>query len=412
MLADIFSIPTLMICSGTVTFVVALALTLAWIGDRSAPALGIWCLSLWIGTAACLALGLRTLVPFWISIGVGNMLGTAAYSIMWDGSRAFDGRPARRALVAAGPVLWLALFVFSPIVREDVNARIIVMSLLVGVYASATGLQILRGGREEALPIRKLAAFFFVTHALVYVLRIPLVLYEPTSYVNVSGYSTWYALITFELFVHTMVAAVVILALIKERAEARYRRASERDPLTGILNRRAFLDRVEAELAKRPHGAMLLLDIDHFKAVNDDHGHLAGDRVLIEFSSAIELTAGNGSVFGRLGGEEFALYVPCIDGVAGFDLAERLRCEISRMAVVHLGCKIGVTVSIGVAASESVKADFAALVGAADFVLYEAKRAGRNRVIAYDPVRHLTAIAEKARNGHDAGPRRTVPLAG
>ncbi|MGN6549610.1 MAG: GGDEF domain-containing protein [Pararhizobium sp.] len=396
-MADLFSIPTLLICTSTVTFLIAIALSLAWVQDRRPAGLGVWCLALWVGTAASVLLGLRTLVSFDLSIGVGNMLGAAAYSIMWVGSRAFDGRSKQWRLALLAPLVWIVLFSCLPAIHDNVNGRIVLMSVLVGVYAGATGFEILRSNRIEPLPIRKLASAVFTTHALVYLARIPLVVYAPPQFVKGSGYSTWYALITFELFVHTMCSAVIILALIKERAEARYRHASERDPLTGIFNRRSFFERVEKELARRPAGVMLLLDIDHFKSVNDGYGHLVGDRILVAFSECVAGALGKGAIFGRFGGEEFAVFLPRAEQSEGIAVAERLRECVSRTAVVHMGNRIGITVSIGAADATTVAADFDALIGAADLVLYEAKRKGRNRIAAYDPVRHLSAIAERGR---------------
>lgn len=396
-MADLFNIPTLLVCTSTVTLVIAVALSLAWLQDSRPPGLGVWCLALWIGTAASVLLGLRTLIPFDLSIGVGNMLGAAAYSTMWVGSCDFEGRQRPWGVALAAPLIWIVLFFGLPSVHDDVNGRIVLMSVLVGVYAGATGFEVLRGNRAEPLPIRKLAVVVFTTHALVYLARIPLVISSPLQFVNGSGYSMSYALITFELFVHTMCTAVIILALIKERAEARYRHASERDSLTGTFNRRSFFERVEKSLAKRPAGTMLLLDIDHFKSVNDGYGHLVGDRILVAFSKCVTEALGGDPIFGRFGGEEFAVFLPHADLAEGIVVAECLRECVSRTSVVHMGNRIGITVSIGVADAAAVATDFDALIGAADLVLYEAKREGRNRIAAYDPVRHLNAIVERGR---------------
>jgi diguanylate cyclase (GGDEF)-like protein len=396
-LADVFSISTLMICTCTVTFVVAVSLTLTWMQDPGQRAVGLWCAALWVGTASALLLGLRTVLPFALSIGVGNMLGAGAYALMWLGCRAFDGRKRYWAAAAAGPAIWVVMLSCLPAVHSDVNQRIVVMSLLIGIYSGAASWEMFSGRRTERLPSRDLAVAFFSSHAIVYLARIPLTFLVPTGYVRGSGYSDWYALITFELFVHTMASAIILLMLIKDRAETRYRTASERDPLTGVYNRRFFVERVARMIAAGRSGVMMVLDIDHFKRVNDDHGHLAGDRVLFDFADRINGEIGDRAVFCRFGGEEFALYAAALDLDAGLELAEAIRRRVGALDIRHMDRRIGVTVSIGVVAVEQVVADFDALLGAADLALYEAKRSGRDRVVAYDPVLHLNRIAEAGR---------------
>jgi diguanylate cyclase (GGDEF)-like protein len=288
------------------------------------------------------------------------------------------------------------------------------MSLVIGAYSAAMGWEMFAGRKAEPLPSRDLAVIFFTSHAIIYTARIPLSLIAPAYSVHTDSYSTWYALITFELFVHTMFSAVVLLMLIKERAEARYREASERDPLTGIYNRRFFVKRVARMIADGKGGVMMVLDIDHFKRVNDSHGHLAGDRVLFDFADRINSEIGNEAVFCRFGGEEFALYAATLDLNRGLELAEGIRRGASTRNIAHMGQRIGVTVSIGVVAVEQVVADFDALLGAADLALYEAKRGGRDRVVAYDPVLHLNRIADAGRMpaADTNGSPRPIPAAG
>lgn len=158
-----------------------------------------------------------------------------------------------------------------------------------------------------------------------------------------------------------------------------------RDGLTKLFNKRYFLDRLDSELkfAQR-HGtalSLLMLDLDHFKRVNDTLGHLAGDTVLTAIATALSRAVRNEDVVARFGGEEFAIVLRAIavDRAAG--MAERLRKMVEGIPVEHDNKRIKVTVSIGVAGYPAldVKAP-EELVEAADKALYRAKRAGRNRV--------------------------------
>lgn len=159
-----------------------------------------------------------------------------------------------------------------------------------------------------------------------------------------------------------------------------------RDPLTRLYNKRYFDERIDAELrfAKR-HGtqiALLMLDVDHFKRVNDERGHLAGDTVLREVAAAIQRAVRNEDVVARYGGEELVVLSRSISREAAIQLGERLRLTIEGLSVaVEGGDPISVTVSVGVAGSEPTE-DITAeqLIAAADRALYQAKDRGRNTV--------------------------------
>ncbi len=164
-------------------------------------------------------------------------------------------------------------------------------------------------------------------------------------------------------------------------------KSSTRDALTGLYNRRHFDDRLVMELAfARRHGtdvSLIMVDIDFFKAINDTHGHSAGDGVLRQVSSMLAQQLRVEDVVARVGGEEFAILLRGI-GVAGATLlAERLRATIGALPVMHGTVPIPVTVSLGCAAlSELAEPNPAQFLATADQRLYVAKRSGRNRVVA------------------------------
>jgi two-component system cell cycle response regulator len=158
-----------------------------------------------------------------------------------------------------------------------------------------------------------------------------------------------------------------------------------RDPLTRLFNKRYLLDRLDSELkfAQRHSTAvsLVMLDIDHFKKVNDEHGHLAGDAVLCSLSQVLLKAVRNEDVVARFGGEEFAIVLRAIPLDAAYQLAERLRTKIELSPAEHQGKKIVATASIGVAGYPTQKIDTVeSLIDAADQALYRAKHEGRNRV--------------------------------
>jgi two-component system cell cycle response regulator len=161
--------------------------------------------------------------------------------------------------------------------------------------------------------------------------------------------------------------------------------AALRDDLTKAFNKKHFLDRLEQEVAfSRRHGShlsLLMFDVDHFKRINDTYGHLAGDHVLQKLSQVSQSTVRTEDIFGRYGGEEFAVLCRGIPLESAATLAERLRALIETTQFAFDQQVIPVTVSIGVAAYPQVAVQNGLeLIAAADEALYAAKRSGRNRV--------------------------------
>jgi diguanylate cyclase (GGDEF)-like protein/PAS domain S-box-containing protein len=162
---------------------------------------------------------------------------------------------------------------------------------------------------------------------------------------------------------------------------------AQTDALTGISNRRHFLARAADELARASrHGhpvAMLMIDLDHFKAINDRHGHAAGDEVLRGFAQAMSREIRQGETFARIGGEEFAVLLPQTGSAGAAAFAQRLLQTVRENPVVVGGEVVPYTASIGVAAwtpAPGAKPSIDALMGQADRALYRCKAAGRDRV--------------------------------
>jgi diguanylate cyclase (GGDEF)-like protein len=167
-------------------------------------------------------------------------------------------------------------------------------------------------------------------------------------------------------------------------AQEALRQYATLDHLTGLWNRRMILEQLERELnrVKRDRRTLTvaLLDIDRFKDVNDRYGHPTGDAVLRDVAAAIRTQLREYDFVGRYGGEEFILLLPGCEASDGCVIANRVRTRISSEPVRHGDLVIPVTVSLGVASTESVGLDVSALIEAADAALYRAKANGRDRV--------------------------------
>lgn len=196
-------------------------------------------------------------------------------------------------------------------------------------------------------------------------------------------------------FISTVVSSVVgfYFALQRDRLKDALRRLEEmvdRDVLTGLASRACFFRFVGPRIEPMASGrvapglngsALLLIDADHFKGINDQHGHQVGDEVLFEMGSRLRVITRRGEIAARLGGEEFALFLPQITPSEAIARAEAIRRLMAQRPVVTFNeTAIRATVSIGVAFHEPGQS-LVTLISAADRALYAAKAAGRNRVV-------------------------------
>jgi diguanylate cyclase (GGDEF)-like protein len=174
----------------------------------------------------------------------------------------------------------------------------------------------------------------------------------------------------------------------RDEAVAKLQEFADRDGLTGIANRRYFELRIRDEFSRwQRYGgdlSMLLFDLDHFKRINDELGHLVGDTVLRVMAERVAATVRVQDVFGRFGGEEFALLLPCTNFDDAMIVAEKVRHSICETPIDVHGARVPVTASVGVAcARREVTSSYEALINEADAALYVAKREGRNRSVGF-----------------------------
>ena len=167
--------------------------------------------------------------------------------------------------------------------------------------------------------------------------------------------------------------------------ERELRRLATTDALTGALNRAGFLTLAQQRLEQSPDASftVLMLDIDHFKRINDGHGHAAGDRALQHFVASLRSGMRDTDPLGRLGGEEFAVLIATLPPERAVLLAERLRTKVAESPIPFENEVIEITVSIGLADRRSPDDNIEKLIARADSALYQAKRGGRNRVVQY-----------------------------
>ena len=262
------------------------------------------------------------------------------------------------------------------------SLRVAVASLLIGACAVAIAAELWGDSRwRTARPAAVLLAVhggFFLARAAANVFSA-----HPRLSLDVEIGASFHPVVIFEAMVVAVALAFLLVSAAKEQLEMQHREAALLDPLTGVANRRGF-DAVVAQMLARARrdkssAALLLLDLDHFKAVNDTWGHQVGDHVLQAVARAIEQGLRRGDVVARLGGEEFAIALAGCGADQAALLGEGVRRAVAALDIRRGDASVGLTVSVGVAALRSADT-LDTLFARADAALYRAKRAGRNRV--------------------------------
>lgn len=360
---------TLFMVTIYVEAILGLLLLFVWAQNMALRAVCWWGFAHLFILASIWLFGMYGEVPDILSIDLANALLFTAFAITWTGARVFDGRPVEPVYLVTGAVLWL-LVCRLPILVDNVGVRSLVASGIITAYTWLTAYEFWRG-RGEALVSRWPAIFIFFAHGALYILRTPLIAMLPSASMNESLFgSVWMTVLSFESLLLTISSAFILLAMAKERTELRHRTAAMIDPLM-LVKRHTSNPRPTA---------VLLIDLDHFKSINDRFGHALGDRVLEIFTEAARKSMRGSDLIGRLGGEEFAAMLVDTSRDKAIAIAERIRESFAQMAQDVDGRPVCGTVSIGLVLSEASKLDPTELLEQADHALYRAKERGRNRV--------------------------------
>ncbi|MBN3765558.1 GGDEF domain-containing protein [Burkholderia sp. Ac-20365] len=346
---------------------------------------GHWASGALVVSLSAILLALRGGIADWLSIVVANVgliLGTGLWLI---GSQMFFGlRPSRRFIALLLVVGTIAMS-WMTWVHSSAGGRTLCMSAMLTVTFGLNSLTMLRFGKSS--------------NTALFVGSMQLVQTVATAARGVSMFMPSWAstglfapdlvqkiyLTTGALMSLTVTVGLLLVAM--ERLRNQLEQQSFMDPLTGLLNRRAFLSvhQQERDRTLRTGGLLsfLLIDLDHFKRVNDTYGHATGDRILTDFAKRVADMLPESGHVARWGGEEFAVLLPRAHPDEARDHAERIRERITQKDDATLP---GYTCSIGVSCMAASEATIEQLTRDADEALYNAKRSGRNCVCVSDHV--------------------------
>ena len=390
-----FDLPTLLAADSFVTAMSGAILILIALQSRDARGILWWglgnmCVAAGTGIFAIKGglpdLGWRIAVATFINLAGG---------CYWTAARSCRRRDVPNWLgILAGPVLWLSGLAI-PVVQRSPELQ---MSLATGIgalYTAAAAFEMWRGRSERLTARWPLFAILLFDVAVSAAGAIESFLEELTP-LTLPPMSAWYGLVYFDTFLLAVGGAIFIVLLARERAEQIQRTAAHLDVLTGIANRRAFMDHAEASLGECLHTdtplSLIFFDLDHFKAINDIHGHATGDRVIAAFAAVARGFLRSEDTIGRIGGEEFAVVLPGLGPGTAFVIADRIRLAFADQCRTLDDVALGATVSGGIATA-GPSSTLQNLIQAGDEALYRAKAAGRNRVERASPTGLLSKPA-------------------
>lgn len=281
-------------------------------------------------------------------------------------------------------IITLGLFIYFTKMEPNIAARIVVISSAMAIE-SALCVWILLRYSDPRLRFPALGtALVFASYALYMLVRIAWTL-SAGSIQDFMGADAVQAL-AFLFMIHLMGGVTFgFIWLITKELGLELEHQAKIDPLTGVLNRRALLELAMREMARTDRSgsplAVIMTDIDHFKKLNDQYGHSCGDAALVSISQAIASRLRKSDILARFGGEEFIIVLPDTALPQASEVAERLRFDIQNLDFQYKKQRVIITGSFGVAARNGNTIEWETLVQQADNALYEAKRAGRNRVM-------------------------------
>lgn len=380
--------PTLTVLGFLLCIGIAVGFSLLLVVLRGQPVLRLWTASLWLLTLGVTLLALRPYLPLAPAILAGNtaMAGCALLMLRGVALHLEQPLPLWRPLLMAA-VFMACIFAFL-VLWPDLGVRLQVFSVFTLLVDGWIAWLLLRHAAVQQRTSCRLAAVVFLAEAALYAVRLFLPVApdagEDIMRTGTPMFVTYIAGVMLEL-----ARCFAMVLLLVERMLVDLRRAARTDGLTGLLNRSAVLADGQVQLQRlRRQGrplALLLIDVDHFKQINDRWGHLAGDEVLRHFAAVLQHgLQGRDTLLGRYGGEEFVLVLAGSTQAEAMARAATIRTALQQKPARLATGPVTFTASIGLAMDDG-QGELSTLLAAADAALYRAKAAGRDRLACATP---------------------------
>ncbi len=401
-----FDIRTLMACQLLLTAVFSLVFLAMKLAYRKLHGISSIALGFFFGIPGVVLVTLRGSVPYFVSVVVANGLVLIAYLMMYDGVLRFRRNRTSEPISITKPlrvciviiITNLCIMTWFSMVQDNTVVRIIAIAAASGTITLLTALEILRQAKGRIS--MRLFGYFMIFRAGTSFYRVILTAIKGAPH----DFMQHNALQAFSMamgVVTVCILGIFFLIMVTGELHHAIEHRANHDPLTGILNRHSIEDRLASELdrAGRTHRPLsaVLIDVDHFKTINDTAGHAAGDLALRTVALGINNSLRSYDMLGRYGGDEFLVLLPETSATQALEVSTRIR-NLLALVSHSLPEKIRPTVSIGIA--EVLPTDSTlTLIARADAALYDAKLAGRNCSRARESS-HSHPIADQQQLAH------------
>ena len=337
-----------------------------------------------LGTALVAAL---KVAPASVVAPIANGCLMLGYTLFWRAARRFSGVVDSNWIFTPTVVTAIGIWFFT-VVMSSFNIRVVIFAAMAGFVSFSAAWVLMRHRPAHAVMTHFVLAGFFALNGVTMAVRcLYQAIQQPAggSLLDPQNNVTTYTALIGSFL--PILGSTAFLLLCAERIRRRWEYAASTDELTGLVNRRTILGMGELQFAEACNAnkafSVAVVDIDHFKSVNDRFGHEAGDHALKHVSALLDANCRGPNKVGRLGGEEFVVLLPSANAVDAAAVAERLRFALESTPLAQSSAvpePLRITASIGVASQTGADHDLSELLGRADRALYAAKHGGRNRV--------------------------------
>lgn len=360
------------------------AMWLNWRRHRTIPGLGAWTAAAGFIMVGTLGLALRGQIPGFISIVLANVAIVLGNALLWSGIRAFRFRSTGYPLILVLALACALVQTLASSVLDSLLFRAVFISLLLGSLDLLCAWELVRAGPWPTRRPGLIAAWLALCNAFSHFLRAGATLRYPEATSVFLAANSMHAEFTFCFILLQMGRMLCLLTLVSDRLQETLNQLATRDPLTRLFNRRAFLEQAELDRSRANrsgrNSVVLILDLDHFKELNDSHGHNHGDLALEGFAGILTRSLRQHDLACRWGGEEFCVLLPETEMEEALVVAERIRLRCEERASRS---ETFTTVSVGLALLGR-DGELTDAITRADRELYRAKEQGRNQVRSGD----------------------------
>lgn len=375
---------TVLTYNAVINLAVMIVATIAWARSPRQKEIVFWALAAWAMVIGTICSSLTEHVPYNILAYVGGLIYVARTGLIRLGFKEFYGQPYRLWNAFSIAVLVSTAMALAEVLEDPTPVRVSLVYLGSALNIGLGARDLWRGKPGERLPSGRLAAAVYAAYAMSSLAIAPLPILYPIEFVGRTPVSEWLTYTSMLLLVFNLLAFLMAMVLKLERGGEIQRQLAERDHLTGLVNRRMFLHQA-AVLSTKAGTAIAVLDLDHFKRINDTYGHKGGDNALVQFAERASRLLPADAVFGRLGGEEFGICLPGQDHASAVRIVNAIRLAIAAEDMHSDHHRFHLTLSCGLVVTEGPARSLDAWMALADARLYAAKEQGRNRVVPQEP---------------------------